>query len=50
MLPGFGGEHTENGWVDVVLRNATNVDEFFHGIFVRDVTGLQFFLSQKSPK
>lgn len=33
----FSGENTEDGGVDMVLRNAANVDEFFQGIFVRDI-------------
>lgn len=38
-LFGFGGEHTEDGRIDMVFRDTTDVDEFFHCIFVRHVAG-----------
>ena len=33
----FSGENTEDGGVDMVFRDAANVDEFFQGIFVRNI-------------
>jgi len=37
-LFGFGGEDTKNGRVDVVLGDASYVDEFLEGVLVGDVT------------
>jgi hypothetical protein len=49
-LLGFGGEYAKDGRVYVILRDTTDVDKFFHGIFVRDITGLEHLELNSSRK
>lgn len=49
QIPGFGREHAENGWINVINGDGANVDEFGQIIFVGDLTSGCYLREYNAP-